>query len=258
MTSILQRSAFAHDLDPYFVSGSARSSTGGKVSITLSGDSDGNTGTGSNDTNAFTASYIGAGSLATLVFNPEGTAATAGNPTAGNNGVTYNTTTTGGSVTYFENSFPGMVFSGNAASPITVGSASTVPAANVVATLSHLAPAPSTTQNWTLNMTFVPGTFTGGNILRFNTAKAIQHSASTAGAAPYPGTTTNNSIADLLGGGVSLPSGTVTNNGMSFSGTTTDGGTFSGFSKNRIGNGYSALDGFGFINAQSAVNQPIQ
>lgn len=258
MTRLLQRSTFPHDLDPYFVNGAARSSTGGKVTITLSNDSDANAGTGSNDTNAFTVSYVGPGSLATLVFNPEGTAATAGNPTGGNNGVTYNTTTVGGTVTYFENSFPGMVFSGTAASPITVGSGSTVPAANVIASLSHLAPAPSTTQNYTLNLAFPGGTFTGGNILRFNTARAIQHSASTAGTAPYPGTTANNSIADLLGGGVSLPSGTVTNDGMSFSGTTTDGGTFSGFLRNRIGNGYSALDGFGFINAQAAVVAPVQ
>ena len=161
-------------------------------------------------------------------------------------------------VTYFENSFPGMVFSGTAASPITVGSGSTIVAPNVSATLTNPAPAPSTTQMWTLNLTFPGGNFTGGNILRFNTPKAIQHSASTAGTPPYPGTTTNNAIADLLGGGVSLPSGTVTNNGMSFSGTTSDGGTFSGFLRNRIGNGYSALDGFGFINAQAAVVRPVQ
>jgi hypothetical protein len=32
---------------------------------------------------------------------------------------------------------------------------------------------------------------------------------------------------------------------------------FSGMMTNRIGAGYSFLDGFGFINAQAAVNQPI-
>ena len=45
---------------------------------------------------------------------------------------------------------------------------------------------------------------------------------------------------------------------MSFSGTTTDGGTFSGTIKNRIGAGYSPVDGFGLINAEAAVSQTVQ
>lgn len=255
MTRLLQRSTFAHDLDPYFVSGTARSNTGGKINIALSNDSDSNAGTGSNDTNAFSIAYVGPGALTSVTFNPEGTAATAGNPTGGNNGVTYSTTGVGGTVTYFENSFPGMVFSGATPTPA-VGSGSTIAAANVMGAFSHPAGSPSTTQSYTWSLTFTGNTFTGGNILRFNTPRAIQHSAATNNAPPYTGATSNNSIADLLGGGVSLPSGTVTTDGMTFSGTTSDGGTFSGTLKNRIGNGYSALDGFGFINAQSAVLQP--
>lgn len=257
MTKLLQRSTFPHDLDPYFVSGSTRSNTGGKIAITLSSDSDSNTGTGGNYTSAFTVAYIGGGSLASLSFNPEGTAATAGNVTGGNNGVTYSTTGVGGTVTYFENPFPGMVFS--VATPqLAVSPDSTVPQGNLTATLSHPAPAPSTTQQYTLSLSFPNGTFTGGNILRFTTGRAIQHSAATTGTPPYTGATSTNYIADLFGGGVSLPSGTVTSDGMSFNGTTTDGGTFSGFLRNRLGSGYSPLDGFGFINAQMAVAQPVQ
>lgn len=255
MTSILERSAFPHDLDPYYVSGSARTSTGGKVTISLASDSDTNTSTGGNNNNAWTVSYIGGGSLTSLVFNTEGTAATAGNVTGGNNGVTYNTTGVGGTVTYFENSFPGMVFTPTS---FVVGSASTVLAANVTATFSNLAPAPSTTQDYTMSLAFSGGTFTGGQLLRFNVGRAIQHSAATTGTAPYTGATSTNYIADLLGGGVSLPSGTVTTGGMTFSGTTSDGGTFSSRLTNRIGNGYSVLDGFGFINAQTAVSQTVQ
>ena len=45
--------------------------------------------------------------------------------------------------------------------------------------------------------------------------------------------------------------------GLAFNGTLADGSTFSGTVANRIGVGYSFLDGFGFINAQSAVNQPL-
>ncbi len=254
MTNLLQRSTFLHDLDPYYVSGSTRASTGGKVTVTLSSDSDTNVGTGGSNNNAFTIAYVGSGSLASLVFNPEGTAATAGNVTGGNNGVTYSSTGVGGTVTYFENPFPGMVFTAQ----FTVGSASTVATGSVTATFSHPAPAPSTTQQYTLNLSFPDGTFTGGNILRFAAARAIQHSAATTGSPPYTGATSTNYIADLLGGGVSIPSGTVTTDGMSFNGTTTDGGTFSGFLRNRIGSGYSPLDGFGFINAQMAVTQPVQ
>jgi hypothetical protein len=44
---------------------------------------------------------------------------------------------------------------------------------------------------------------------------------------------------------------------MTFSGTTSGGGTFSGAIRNTIGDGYSKTDGFGFINAQAAVQAPI-
>ncbi len=54
-----------------------------------------------------------------------------------------------------------------------------------------------------------------------------------------------------------IPEGTVLNGGVTFSGTLTDGSTFSGKMQNRIGAGYSILDGYGFINAESAVNQPL-
>lgn len=255
MTSLLERSTFSHNLDPYAVNGSARTTTGGKVTLGLNSDSDTNTGSGGADANGFAVQYIGASALTTLVFNMEGTAATAGNVTGGNNGVTYSTTGVGGTVTYFENAFPGMVFNG---STISVGSASTIPSANVTATFSNLAPAPSTTQNYTMSLTFSGGTFTGGNVLRFNVARAIQHSAATTGTAPYTGTTSTNYTANLLGGGVSLPSGVVTTAGMTFSGTTADGGTFAGRLSTRIGSGYSSLDGFGFINAQTAVSQSVQ
>ena len=53
-----------------------------------------------------------------------------------------------------------------------------------------------------------------------------------------------------------LPDGTGNGVGMTFSGTLTDGSTFSGKMKNNIGAGYSELDGFGFINAQAAVAAP--
>ncbi|MDQ2659461.1 MAG: hypothetical protein M3Y03_03490 [Verrucomicrobiota bacterium] len=46
--------------------------------------------------------------------------------------------------------------------------------------------------------------------------------------------------------------------GMRFRGTLEDSSTFSGIMRNRIGFGFSQVDGFGFINAEAAVTTPIQ
>ena len=54
-----------------------------------------------------------------------------------------------------------------------------------------------------------------------------------------------------------LPDGAIVRRGMTFSGTTSGGGTFSGTISNRIGDGYTNLDGFGFINAEAAVQAPL-
>ncbi len=265
MTSLLQRSTFPHDLDPSFSSGSARVTGGttgtGKVTITVNSDQSTNGGTGGNDNNSIAISYVGGSAITSFVFNPGGTSATAGNTTGGNNGVTYNATGTGGTTaTYFENNFPGMVFN-TVVKPFTVGSASTVAAANVTAAQSNLAGTPSTTQGYTLTLTFTGGTFTGGNTLRCNVGRQIQHSAVTGNVNTTIGlgTTVTNYSADLLGATIAIPSGTVVSGGaMTFSGTTADGGKFSGTINNRIGAGYSTVDGYGFINAQTAVTQTVQ
>ena len=55
----------------------------------------------------------------------------------------------------------------------------------------------------------------------------------------------------MYGGGVSLPSGVVNLDGMTFTGTTSTGGSFSGVIRNRVQKGYSPVDGYGFINAQT-------
>lgn len=52
---------------------------------------------------------------------------------------------------------------------------------------------------------------------------------------------------------VLLPEGQVIKHGMTFGGTTSGGGTII----NRIGGGYSPLDGFGFLNAEAAVKAPV-
>ncbi len=259
MTNLLERSTFPHDLDPSYASGFARTNNGDKVTITINSDGDSNTGTGLNDANSISVAYTGSGSLTNLTFNPQGTAATAGNVSGGNNGIAdANPATSPQTVTYFENNYPGMVFMPSSKA-FTVGSNSTVTGAT--ATYSNLAPAPSngTNQYWTMNLAFQGGSFTDGNVLRYTVGRGVQHSATTGnGTTIGAGSTSASYLGDLLGGGVSIPSGTVALDGMTFSGTTADGGTFSGVIRNRVGTGYSPVDGYGFINAQTAVGQSVQ
>ena len=255
MKTVLQSSAFVHDLDPFSATGTARTSAGGKVTVTINSDDettlDGVPGTeGSSDPNSIAINYIGAGSLATFVFNPAGTPATAGDPTGGNNGLDANGT-------YFDNSTPGLAFSPD--TPFTLGSGSGgFTTSNVTATSANPVTQPpngvSIGLYFTQQLAFDPGVFTGGKVLRFTVGRyQYQFSdVTTAGGRSLP-----NVSADLFGGGVSLPNGVQFNNGMSFSGTTTSGATFSGVIKNRLGAGYSVLDGFGFINAEAAVQTPL-
>ena len=102
---------------------------------------------------------------------------------------------------------------------------------------------------------FPNGNFSAGKVVRFTVGRGAQHSSTTGnGVVIGAGTVTRNPIADILGGGVFLPSGIVVTDGMTFSGTTTGGGTFTGTIKNNIGNGYSPVDGYGLINAEAATD----
>ena len=200
-----------------------------------------------------------------MSFNPNGTAAEGGAPTAGNNGLGNAAGTADGNI-YFDNLYPGVIFQalppgGNRSGNFILGNSVGLTAADVAFAFANQAPAPSVAgQFWTLNLTFPTGAFTGGNILRFSTGHAQQHDSTvTLGLGPTGGVTgVNSTQADQFGGAVLLPQGTTLSQGMTFSGTTSSGGTFTGQIQNRIGKGYSVTDGFGFINAEAAVTAPIQ
>ena len=240
MKTILQRSAFPHDLDPYRATGQAVATNRGKVTVTIDGD---NSTTSQGDPNAMSVAYVGPGSITSIVFD-----ASTGNPG-------------GGSVV--NPSTPGQVFdiranNGNLISggqPFVVGSGSIgLSAADVVATVSDPAPPPSVAgQFFKLQLSFASGVFTGGKALRFGIDRDEFRSAFV----PPTGDSRNGSSADLTGQAVRLPSGAVIPGGIRFTGTLSDGSTFSGVLANRIGAGWSFLDGFGFINAENAVGQPL-
>ncbi|MDQ6655258.1 MAG: S8 family serine peptidase [Verrucomicrobiota bacterium] len=269
MRSILQRSAFPHDLDPSYASGVARSNTGGKLTITVSSDNDANTATGQNDPNSIVVSYVGPGAIQSLAFNPNGTNTEGGNVTGGNNGYLENPGSTPTTVTYFANYFPGLAFL-PATKAFTLGTLTGLNASDVIAPqsttpysgFSNLSPVPGngTSQFRTMTIGFTPGVFTGGKVLRFTVGRGAEHSANTGNGLTVigPGTVTSNPIADVFGGGVFIPEGTVVQAGMRFRATLTDGSTFEGTLQNRIGSGYTPVDGYGVINAESAVTLPIQ
>ncbi|MDR3389497.1 MAG: hypothetical protein P4L92_20825 [Rudaea sp.] len=263
MTSILQASAFPHDLDPSFASGTAAATDGGTVSVSISSDNDSNTATGQNDPSSFQITYSGPGSLASITFNPAGTDVAGGNVSGGNNGPMNDVGSLPATVTYFENNYPGLAFL-PATKAFTLGPLTNLVAADVTVPLSttpytgfsNLAPSPAngTSQFRTMTIKFPNANFTTGAALRFTVGRGAQHSAVTGnGTVIGAGSVTSNPLADLFGGGVLIPSGVVVNDGMAFSGTTTAGGVFTGTIKNKIGTGYSVVDGYGFIDASVAT-----
>ena len=273
--TIFQTTAFPHDLDPYSVTGTAQSANGGSVTINVFSDNSANNGTGEKDSNSWSVTYTGPGKLTSLSFNPQGTPQTGGNVTGGNyNGVTAADFLDSSKYKYT----PGMVFT----SAFTFGNRSQgLVAADVAVSRSNPAPPPSnptpsnpTEHEWTLNLNFPNDNFTTGKVLRFNNGRQQQQDATSPQGVTNPPSTgspvTNNILrrsgdisADILGSGVLIPedpNGVDVRPGMTFSGTVTDGGKtypFNGRLTNRVGRGYSVLDGFGFINAEAAVAAPI-
>lgn len=246
MRSIMQSTAFAHDLDPFFASGTARTSNGGKISITVRGNATGfsfgdATSVGTSDTNKVAISYVGPSSVTALSFDLRG-----GNTAAGNE-VTGQQT-------------PGLVWDTRAPTagfPFAVGrTTGTLTAGAITPTFTNQAPAPAVAgQFFVLNLAFTAGAFTGGSGFTFG-CDFDEFS----GANNPPAATFGNN-ADMWGANYRIPAGTIANpidqsgvpaNGVRFSGSLADGSTFSGVMQNKNGKGYSTLDGFGFINAQAA------
>lgn len=266
MRSVLQRSAYPHDLDTNYSSGSARSTNGGKVTVTISSDNSSNVGQGSNDLNSMQIAYVGPDSISSITFNPSGSPSEGGNVSGGNNGVIDVTPATNPpTVTYFANSFPGAAFLPSTRA-FALGTLTGLVAADVAApTFTNAVPTPpgNGTQFRTMTIGFPNANFSGGKIVRFTVGRGVEHSSSVGnGAAFNPGATGGTvaslPTADIFGGGVLIPENVVIQDGMKFSGTLTGGATFQGVIRNRVGNGYSNVDGFGLINAESAVMLPLQ
>jgi hypothetical protein len=267
MTNLLSNNTFQHDLDPMFVKGTAAASNGGTVTITLNSDSSSITplfgltsGVGLQDRNSWKVSFSGPGTLTDLTFNSAGTAATAGNPTGGNNGLD-------SGLNYFSNLYPGVAFQPAQLAFVT-GTLTGLAAGDISAPVfSNAAPLPSGANVWwTMGLSFPNSNFTTGKAFTFTVGRGVQHSsavgtfAAPLGGAPFggpnSGLTTVDATADLLGGAVLIPENTVLATGMAFSGHVNDGVNslpFAGTMTNTLGSGYAVQDGFGFINMEAAA-----
>ncbi len=128
--------------------------------------------------------------------------------------------------------------------PFTVGDTSgRLRAANVSARFT--VPVPSGQyRHMTLN--FAKGGLKSGSGLKFGIDRDL--AIPVAGALPYEG-----NGADTLGGATFIPQRLSVPEGMRFVATRVDGRTFSGVIRNVLGRGWTALDGYGVVDAQRAV-----
>jgi hypothetical protein len=224
MREILQDSAFQHDLDPYFAAG-FDISFGNLLAINATAD--GNP-TSQFDPNVFTLTQIGIRPLLSFSINGVG-----GDPTQTPSGIVFDTRNVAGQ-------------------PFVIGRTLGLTAADVTSTLSLPADPPGLAGQFKQqDLSFGRGAFGSGDLLSFGIDR---DEADVAG----PGGAAGGNSADLLGGGVLIPSGELVRGGASFSGTYDGGKTFKGEFFNLIGKGYSPLDGFGFISAEAAVNAVLK
>ena len=223
MRKILQDSAFRHDLDPYFSSGFALS-WGNLLTINAAADPN---SISQFDPNVFTLTHLGTKRLQSFSINGSG-----GDPTQTPIGIVFD-----------ERAAP-LPAPGQ---PFVIGRTIGLSPTDVTATFSMPAAPPGVAGQWKqLNLSFGAGTFGSGDLLSFGVDRDEADAAGPAGAA-------GGNSADLLGGGVLIPSGQFVPGGASFFGTFEGGAAFRGEFFNLIGDGYSRLDGFGFINAEAAV-----
>ncbi len=241
MKSILQSTAFPHDLDPYYARAEIKTQ-GGRLTIIVRADpSNSSAGqtvvNGPLDTKVVSVNYVGAGAVKSLTLDL----------TNGN--------TTGGDDTGLL--FPGLVWDtrpvASGGLPFILGTLVGLSSTDIVPNFTNQAPAPSVAgQFFTLTLTFTDNAFSGGKSFTFNCDRDEQRTASLTA----PATAGGNS-ADHWGTAVNIPAGTQTTGGVAVSVTMMDNSVFTGVFMNRVGSGYSPLDGFGFINAQAAVSAPV-
>ncbi|MBA3830564.1 MAG: S8 family serine peptidase [Chthoniobacterales bacterium] len=217
----MQKSAFRHDLDGSRAVAVANNG-GERVSIVAIGDG---TNTSSQDPNFFQVRYTGGSSLTSLTLDVSNA-----DTTEIPQGLVFDTRdiTLGGF-------------------PFTLGRLKGVDAGAINATFSEPAPLPAVEgQFQQLTLSIDSGAISSGDEIHFGVDRDEADAFGPNGAV-------GGNSADLLGAEVRIPQGTVAPGGATFSASLANGTVLRGTFTNTLGNGYSFLDGFGFVNAEAAI-----
>ncbi|WP_155992081.1 S8 family serine peptidase [Nocardioides sp. URHA0032] len=222
----LEHSTFGHDLDPFRSSGSAH---GLKIMAVGSSSDERNATPGSlADRNFFRVSYSGKQPIASIQFLGE-----TASPTS-LKGIVFDPRHLGQPELFRDGGFP-----------FTVGQAHGIQRGSIKASFSgrFKGLTKGVFQNMTVKF---------GKQLRKGQSFGFGVDRDAALWAPdLPAIEGNN--ADELGGAFSIPSGKKETRGMVFKVTLVNGKTFTGRFVNKLGQGWSAVDGYGVVNAQEAV-----
>jgi Subtilase family len=235
MRSLLQRSAFPHDLDPQHVS-----AQGGGLTITADGESGSERGgvPGSmNDPTVFKVSYSGPGALESLTLDGGGA-----NPTGLAQGMVFDARPFAGIPALGGPPLPDQGF------PFTVGSAS--PGVNPHAIRAEFSD-PGVLQANRRQFQRMTVRFPRGDLAR---GRSVSFGIDRDEVVTAAEIAEDGNSADQLGAGVLFPEGVVVGPGMSYRAVTSTGRVLTGVLRNRIGAGWTAVDGFGYINAQAATS----
>jgi hypothetical protein len=238
MRSLLQRSTFAHDLDVYHAEGSS-----GGLTISADGESGSErrntrpewTTPGSMDNpDFFTVHYTGPGSITSLTLDGIGA-----NPT----GLGFGPLSAG--LVFDPRPFAGLPALG---APLLwqQGFPFTAPA-GVTAKFSLPGIGDAGAQQYErMTVSFPASALAGGRSVSFGIDRDEAVTA-------Y-GVAEDGNSADQLGQGVLFPSGQTVGAGMLYTARTSTGRTIAGTLRNRIGSGWTPVDGYGYLNAEAAVN----
>jgi hypothetical protein len=247
MRAILQGAAFPHDLDP-----SHSESSSGGLTITANGEQGderrGNptleTVGSMTDPRFFRVEYSGPGSIVSLTFDgagadPTGLGKHPDDPSAG---IVFDprpflAIPALGGPDVFDQGFP-----------FTVGDASPgIDPAAVTASFARPRVGEANKQQFQqMTVRFPNGALGGGRFVAFGVDR---DSAITSERDAEMGNS-----ADQLGQGLLFPDNVVVGPGMSYRAVTSTGRVLTGVLRNRVGAGWTPVDGFGYINAQAAVS----
>ncbi|MDX6300393.1 MAG: hypothetical protein QOF53_1607 [Nocardioidaceae bacterium] len=229
----LERSTFKHDLDPDHAAGRSHglrvvaNGEEGRETLVVPGPM--------NDPRFFTVRYTGRVPLRSVKLLGE-----TASPTALGHG------RTSAGIVFDRRAFHGKTPFRDDGLPFKVGATSGgLRAGSVVARFTARAPAPSVKGQFRhLKVVFRHG-LRHGQAVKFGVDRDLAISG-------FGGSNEGNG-ANELGGAVLIPQGRKLTRGMVFKATRVDGSTFTGVIRNRLGHGFSPVDGFGLINAQRAV-----